>query len=79
MPNLIIYLLNRLQCYSPRAVVTDGCWEAKWAKRFVRMTLPLVLLLLLLLHKADAAPYWEFVSDTDQAHRFFDLNKQMVE
>lgn len=40
VPNLIIYLLNRLQCYSPRAVVTDGCWEVKWAKCFVRM-LPL--------------------------------------
>lgn len=37
VPNLIIYLLNRLLCYSPRAVVTDGCWEVKWAKCFVRM------------------------------------------
>lgn len=37
VPNLIIYLLNRLLCYSPRAVVTDGCWKVKWAKRFVWM------------------------------------------
>lgn len=44
VPNLIIYLLNRLLCYSPRAVVTDGCWEVKWAKRFVRM-LPLTKLM----------------------------------
>lgn len=58
VPNLIIYLLYRLLRYSPWAVVTDGCWEVKWAKRFVRM-LPL--------YKADAALYWEFVSDTDQA------------
>lgn len=41
VPNLIIYLLYRLLRYSPRAVVTDGCWEVKWAKRFVRM-LPLL-------------------------------------
>lgn len=44
VPNLIIYLFNRLQWYSPRAVVTDGCWEVKWAKRFVRM-LPLTKLM----------------------------------
>lgn len=39
VPNLIIYLLNRLLRYSPWAVVTDGCWEVKWAKCLVR-TLP---------------------------------------
>lgn len=38
--NLIIYLLNRLLCYSPWAVVTDGCWEVKWAKCLVRMLPP---------------------------------------
>lgn len=29
------------------------------------------------LHKAEAALYWEFVSDTDQPH--FHLNKQIIE
>lgn len=44
VPNLIIYLFNRLQRYSPRAVLTDGCWELKWAKRSARM-LPLTKLM----------------------------------
>lgn len=45
---------------SPRAALTDACWEAKWAKRSARMLPPP--------HKADAALSWEFVSDTDQTH-----------
>lgn len=44
---------------SPRAALTDACWEAKWAKRSARMPPP---------PKADAALSWEFVSDTDQTH-----------
>lgn len=44
LPNLIIYLLNSLLRYSPWAVVTNGCWEVKWAKRFVRM-LPITTLM----------------------------------